>query len=193
MINILDLVTIGDSDETEYVEQDVYESEDLQAESGELVKTAEVETSTLVSSASGETYQFHFKLFHRLPVGGIFRIEMSTDQFSVNGVTIPDPDAVRRQCFIVTQGGAVTSVAADDVKVDVTLLTRQPYVDITLTEDVYGPAGSPRNEEVTLRIGGLTNPRAVGYLNEFAIRTLDGQERPIDSNNFDIFSIRMTQ
>lgn len=45
-INILDYVQIGDSGEFEYVEQDVIEFEDLQSESGELVKTAEVENTS---------------------------------------------------------------------------------------------------------------------------------------------------
>lgn len=74
----------------------------------------------MISSASDQTYEFYFKLYHRLPVGGIFRIEMSTDQFSVDGVTIPDPDLVESQCFL-GRSGTFTSVSC---VTDTTLLTR---------------------------------------------------------------------
>ena len=37
-------------------------------------------------------------------MGGIFRIEMSTEQFSDNGISMPDESLVERSCFLDNGG-----------------------------------------------------------------------------------------
>ena len=87
-----------------FLEIDVYEQSNITSIAGDVKKEAEVTTSSKLASAGSVSYTFEFKLYHSLPVGGFFRIDMSTDSGSNDGVTMPDPAQVTEKC-ILDNGG----------------------------------------------------------------------------------------
>lgn len=55
-------------------------------------------------------------------------------------------------------------------------------MNITCTRNVFGDAGTAKNETLKIKIKGLTNPRATNYKSYFKLYTMDRAFRYIDQN-----------
>ena len=102
-----------------------------------------------------------------MPVGGNFLIVLASSLDY--GIKIPSVANVLKHCFLIRG----SSKLAVDCKAGVHPFYNMPYVSVKCTEEIFGAAGTARGASVKFEIGGLTNPRAVGYKNLFIIKTVD--------------------
>ena len=161
----------------------------LSTRGGEITKLSDVTASSKETSLADQTYTFHFKVQHAVPLGGQFSIVLS--QGEDNGVGISNVDKVEKNCFLVSETGEEKGL---DCKPGYSLERSRPYVNITCTRGGFGDVGSPAGSSFKFKISGLTNPRMRYFESLFSIYTLDTELRYIDENFEDQkFSITMTE
>jgi len=135
-----------------------------------------------------QTYTFHFKLTHSVPPNGFFSFLLSEDE--QNGVKISDHDTVQNNCYLVTRtGDKLIECTSGETEDD-----GRHFVNITCSEDGFGPYGTLKGQILSFKIKGLTNPRARFIDSYFQLYTMDEQFRYIDKNFEDQqFFVRMSE
>jgi hypothetical protein len=84
---------------------DMLEFKDLETVSGSITKLADVVSENNFTSSNDQTYIFHYKLQHAVPIGGYFRIMMSEDL--INGASISNKVMVAQNCFRVDEANPI--------------------------------------------------------------------------------------
>ena len=97
-IGTIEVITY-DFRDGEYRPIDLFEYDDIKTVSGAIYKLSEVEVETNTTSLIDQTYIFHFRLTHSVPVGGYFSFLLSEDE--ANGVKISNPQNEEQTCFLM--------------------------------------------------------------------------------------------
>ena len=147
---------------------DMVEFNSLSTRGGKITKLSDVTASSKETSLADQTYTFHFKVQHAVPLGGQFSIVLSQDED--NGAGISNADKVEKNCFLISETGEEKGL---DCKPGYSLERSRPYVNITCTRGGFGDTGSPAGSSFKFKISGLTNPRMRYFESLFSIYTLD--------------------
>ena len=152
----------------------------LKTHSGAITKLSDVEVSSKVTSATDQTYTFHYKVTHAVPLGGYFSILLSADHGNeatgVNGVRISNAETVKRNCFLVANTGKDKGLECNTGET----ADGRPFVNITCSRAGFGETGTAKGASFKFKIRGLTNPRMRHYVSYFKLYTLDQKFRYID-------------
>ena len=148
---------------------------ELSSVSGPIMKMSEVTVGTSITGLTDQTYIFHYKLTHSVPLNGFFSFLLSEDDST--GVMISNHETAQKSCFLVTPTGdkGLECVTGQND-------AGRFFVNVTCSQAGFGPKGTLKGQEFKFKLGGLTNPRTRNLKNYFKLYSMDSYYRYIDQN-----------